>query len=193
MWFHIWPHWLRPELGLCVAGNTAAWPHRYPGLPHNIVCMLAQLLSHVQLFETLCSLSGSSVRGILRQECWSRLPCPPPGDLPNLGIEPTSPWLLPCQADSLPPGNPLHMVAGSKSECAEWEKIGRGGQTETDTDRHTRTRKQANTERGREEREGERDKKDRETEGWGRERELGGSLSFLWKASWRISLSLPIH
>ena len=72
--------------------------------------MLAQLLSHVQLFETLCSLSGSSVRGILRQECWSRLPCPPPGDLPNLGIEPTSPWLLPCQADSLPPGNPLHMV-----------------------------------------------------------------------------------
>ena len=41
-----------------------------------------------------------------RQEYWSRLPCPPPGDLPNLGIEPKSPAL---QADSLPaelPGKP---------------------------------------------------------------------------------------
>ena len=25
-----------------------------------------------------------------RQEYWSGLPCPPPGDLPNLGIKPTS-------------------------------------------------------------------------------------------------------
>ena len=29
--------------------------------------------------------------GFFRQEYWSRLPFPPPGDLPNLGIEPTSP------------------------------------------------------------------------------------------------------
>jgi len=34
-----------------------------------------------------------------RQEYWSGLPCPPPGDLPNPEIEPTSPAL---QADSLP-------------------------------------------------------------------------------------------
>ena len=40
-----------------------------------------------------------------RQKYWSGLPCPSPGDLPNLGIEPGSPAL---QADSLstePPGN----------------------------------------------------------------------------------------
>ena len=38
-----------------------------------------------------CSLPGSSVHGILcRQEHWSELPCPPPGDLPNPGIEPKS-------------------------------------------------------------------------------------------------------
>ena len=37
--------------------------------------------------------------GFSRQEYWSGLPCPPPGDLPNLGIEPRSPML---QADSLP-------------------------------------------------------------------------------------------
>ena len=41
-----------------------------------------------------------------RQESWSGVPCPPPGDLPNPGIEPGSPTL---QADSLPsepPGKP---------------------------------------------------------------------------------------
>ena len=41
-----------------------------------------------------------------RQEYWSGLPYPPPGDLPNPGIEPGSPAL---QADSLPseaPGTP---------------------------------------------------------------------------------------
>ena len=28
--------------------------------------------------------------GFSRQESWSELPCPPPGDLPNPGMEPTS-------------------------------------------------------------------------------------------------------
>ena len=43
-----------------------------------------------------------------RQEYWSGLPCPSPGDLPNPGIEPRSPDL---QANSLPsklPGKPLN-------------------------------------------------------------------------------------
>ena len=37
-------------------------------------------------------------QGFSRQEYWSGLPCPPPGDLPYPGIEPRSPAL---QADSL--------------------------------------------------------------------------------------------
>ena len=37
-----------------------------------------------------CSPSGSSVMGLSRQEYWSGLPCPPPGDLPDPGIEPES-------------------------------------------------------------------------------------------------------
>ena len=37
-----------------------------------------------------CSLPGSSVHGIPRQEYWSGLPCPPPGSLPNPGTEPAS-------------------------------------------------------------------------------------------------------
>ena len=44
--------------------------------------------------------------GFSRQECWSGLPFPSPGDLPNPGIEAGSPAL---QADTLPsepPGKP---------------------------------------------------------------------------------------
>ena len=37
--------------------------------------------------------------GFSRQEYWSGLPCPPPGDVPDPGIEPRS---LALQADSLP-------------------------------------------------------------------------------------------
>ena len=37
-----------------------------------------------------CSPPGSSVHGILQQEYWSELQCPPPGDLPNPGTKPTS-------------------------------------------------------------------------------------------------------
>ena len=42
--------------------------------------------------------------GFSRQEYWSRLPFPSPGDLPDLGIEPKSPAL---QADSLPSDLPM--------------------------------------------------------------------------------------
>ena len=53
-----------------------------------------------------CSPPGCSVCGILQARILE-LPCPPPGDLPNPGIEPRSPTL---QADSLPsepPGKPM--------------------------------------------------------------------------------------
>ena len=45
--------------------------------------------------------------GFSRQEYWSGLPFPSPGDLPDPGIEPRSPAL---QADALisePPGKPM--------------------------------------------------------------------------------------
>ena len=51
--------------------------------------------------------------GFSRQEYWSGLPCHPPGDLPNPGIEPRSPVL---QVDSLPsepPGKPMKSGVGS--------------------------------------------------------------------------------
>ena len=48
-----------------------------------------------------CSLPGFSVRRISRQEYWSELPCPPPGDLTDPGIEPTFPVAPALQVDSL--------------------------------------------------------------------------------------------
>jgi len=42
--------------------------------------------------------------GFSRQEYWSGLPCPPPGDLPNPGIEPRSPALQVDSLQSEPPG-----------------------------------------------------------------------------------------
>ena len=46
-----------------------------------------------------CSLPGTSSMGFSRQEYWSGLPLPSPGDLSYPGMEPVSPvW----KADSLP-------------------------------------------------------------------------------------------
>ena len=49
----------------------------------------------VRLFGTLWTVFREATQsmGFSRQEYWSRLLCPPPGDLPNPGIEPTSPVL----------------------------------------------------------------------------------------------------
>ena len=64
-----------------------------------------------------CSLPGSSVHGILRQEYWSGLPLPIPGDLPNPGIKPkslVSPALANGFFTAAPPGKPL--LGCTKSE-----------------------------------------------------------------------------
>ena len=55
----------------------------------NCVCVRAQLCS--TLCDPMdCSPPGSSVRGISQARYWSGLPFPPPGDLPDPGIEPKS-------------------------------------------------------------------------------------------------------
>ena len=53
-----------------------------------------------------------------KQEYWSGLPCLPPGDLPNPGIEPTSPEAPALQVDSLP----LSYQGSPKSHqgCSLW-------------------------------------------------------------------------
>ena len=55
----------------------------------------ARALSHfspVRLCATLCTVAcqASLSMGILQARYWNALPCPPPGDLPNPGTDPTS-------------------------------------------------------------------------------------------------------
>ena len=73
---------------------------------HVCVCMCVCVHASIQSLQLCpalgnpmaCKSPGSSVKEFSRQEYWSGLPCPPPGNLPDPGIEPTSPAL---QADSL--------------------------------------------------------------------------------------------
>ena len=65
------------------------------------------LLNHfdrVQLFATLWTIACQAPlsMGFSRQEYWSGLPCPPPGELPNSGIKPASPGSLALQVNSSP-------------------------------------------------------------------------------------------
>ena len=70
------------------------------------VCARARAHVHAQLCLTLCSpldwsLLGSSIHGIFQARIQNGLPFPPPGDLPDPGIKPTSPLSPALQADSL--------------------------------------------------------------------------------------------
>ena len=51
------------------------------------------VLSHVRLFVTLWTVACQAPLpvGFSKQEYWSGLPFPPPGDLPHPGTKPTSP------------------------------------------------------------------------------------------------------
>ena len=97
----------------CCIGQSSKsplWMTRFPsGFSH--VCM--HVLSHSIVFDSAtpwpvawgllcymdCNRGLPCPWGFSRQEYWSGLPCPPPGDFPNPGIKPRSPTL---QVDSLP-------------------------------------------------------------------------------------------
>ena len=61
--------------------------------PMEIYQASAQSLSHVQLFATpwTSACQAPLSMGFSRQEYWNGLPFPPPGDLSDPGIKPTSP------------------------------------------------------------------------------------------------------
>ena len=87
-------------------------------------CMLS-CFSHVHLFATLWTVACQAPlsMGFSRQEYWSGLPCPPPGDLRDPGIKPMSPASPALQADSLlsePPGKPLSTTKRQIPESRLW-------------------------------------------------------------------------
>ena len=65
------------------------------GLTSNYQISEVKLLSHVQLFVTPWTVAHQVPLSMefSKQEYWSGLLFPPPGDLPNPGIEPGSPTL----------------------------------------------------------------------------------------------------
>ena len=67
----------------------------------SLVKVKVKSLSHVRLFATPWTVAYQAplYMGFSRQECWSGLPFPSPGDLPDPGIKPWSPAL---RADALP-------------------------------------------------------------------------------------------
>ena len=76
-------------------------------LPRSKMKVKVKSLSRVRLFATPWTVAHQAPppMGFSRQEYWSELPFPSPGDLPDPGIKPGSPSL---QADALPsepPGN----------------------------------------------------------------------------------------
>ena len=78
--------------------------------PRATVCMLRQL-SRVQLFAILWAVTHQAPLSMefFRQEYWSGLLCPPPGDLPDQRSNPRLLRLLHWQVGSLPlapPGKP---------------------------------------------------------------------------------------
>ena len=70
----------------------------------DFVCVCVQLLQACLTLcdPMVCSLPDSPPlsMGFFRQEYWSGLPFPPPEDLPDPGIKPTSPESLAFQVDS---------------------------------------------------------------------------------------------
>ena len=76
------------------------------------VCMRAQLLSHIQLFVTQCTVAcwAPLSMGFSKQEYWGGLPFPTPGDLPDPGMEPVSPALAGEFFPSEAPGKPAWLT-----------------------------------------------------------------------------------
>jgi len=89
----------------------------------------ACVLSHVQLFAIPWTVAHPAPlsMGFSRQEYWSWLPFPPPGDLPDPGIKPKSPVSRTLQAYILyhlsHPESPLkENIKGEKSEYIKRHK-----------------------------------------------------------------------
>ena len=92
-------------------------PSLSPAVFTHCVCSLClcfhwsevKLLSHVWLFETLWTVAYQAPPSMRfsKQEYWSGLPFPSPGELPNPGIEPGSAALQADSSQSAPPGKPV--------------------------------------------------------------------------------------
>ena len=92
-----WPSFLAYEVN-----SLCCTPETYPVLYVRYVCVLS-CLSHVWLLANLWTVAHQAPLSMefSRQESWTGLPFPAPGDLPPPGIKPTNPMPPALLADSL--------------------------------------------------------------------------------------------
>ena len=111
----MFPHTHQPDISVFIPLFYLAYLLSTAGFCHHgsllilylySTCMLSRF-SHNKLFANLRTAARQSLlsMGFSRQEYWSKLPCLPPGDLPDPGIKPRSPAL---KADCLPSGPPSY-------------------------------------------------------------------------------------
>ena len=65
------------------------------------------MLNHFSRVRLYATCQAPLSMGFSGQEYWSELPCPPPGDLLDPGIEPASPALAGGFFSTEPPGPPI--------------------------------------------------------------------------------------
>ena len=81
---------------------------------------LLKILDNIygRILRTILAHQAPKSMGFSRQEYWSGLPYPTPGDLPNPGMECASPAVPALQKVSLPtepPGKPIWKIGGCRS------------------------------------------------------------------------------
>ena len=87
-----------------------------PSFHHARMCVISRF-SRVQIFVAR---QAPLSMGFSRQEDWDGLPQPPPGDLPNPGIEPLSPVAPAPQVDSLPLSRWGSALSITLAFCVYW-------------------------------------------------------------------------
>ena len=93
-------------------------------LLYAVMCLVAQSCRILCSPMDCIAHQGPLFMGFSRQEYWSGLPCPTPGDLPNPGIKPRSSALRVDSLLSEPPGKPktLDWIAYPFSGGSSWPK-----------------------------------------------------------------------
>ena len=105
-----WGLSLTDDMGKCIhivnVGNKCA---------DHYVCMLNRF-RHVRLSATPWTAARQAPlsMGFSRQEYWSGLPCPPPGDFPNPGIKPVS-FMSPALVHQCHLGSPFSFLGGPQT------------------------------------------------------------------------------
>ena len=95
--------------------RSGRWPNSWKS-PSEVKWSCSVVSGSLQPHGLYVAYQDSPSTGFSRQEYWSGLPFPSPGDLPNPGIEPRSPALEAGALTSEPPGTVTRRVPSAKSK-----------------------------------------------------------------------------